>query len=732
MKAQYNAKEIKSECENVCLMSYISSNLANSSNFERFPAIVANLYGCCEGNDFCTYSGECYSNQSRLLDAICLVNDSGSYWHDIDDRLEYCELIGGRWSNTPGKLIEGGLNGSCCGDDIGMTARWSLLDTWENDEEGANWCCCGGNVVPNATLLQEGKMVPQNAVCDYDADGNYELICVNGKYYSCIDIISGASYVAHADEIIGKYYCDGSLHAWRIAPTEAKVELSSEKIIYYIPDDKVVLIDYSVSPTIRSVVQQIPGTLNLFLINDSQITLLYSKTGVTPFSGTYSWDISGIRVEKDYVVVANFTYVNENNEVVNATSNLSLHIVPLHRINLTFIEPSHGQSFGISDVLRIRVNVSNTGVFDENVNLTVVVSDVRSPLWNATTFFLSVGESTEFVWEIPISESECTYNLLAFNHTIMGAATFSGKETKNFTQIYISPYIDVNPGYNIPSTTCPIKFGANEEVRIESSITSCSNFDILLNVSYEFKNIERDETVAMIYGCSGGNLVNSSSTKLCDFRWNTDSYKSGKYNITMRIWNESLGIDKKYSWCCKPVPEVPRAFDIEPTMDVRLGLSTDKDAYALGERIYLTVNLSNVGNLDVYRDVEQNTGRLVILILNRTNGVVDSFSKVVSPLLAGSSSIQEISIYVDPTKPYTGTNRILAIYNFTYEVSGIRKSGEVSSEKEIVVGRVAINLREPKKNAVFYIGEPILFDLSATTVNITTGEVEILDYASQQ
>ncbi|MCW1301512.1 MAG: hypothetical protein QXX71_03545, partial [Candidatus Nanoarchaeia archaeon] len=118
---------------------------------------------------------------------------------------------------------------------------------------------------------------------------------------------------------------------------------------------------------------------------------------------------------------------------------------------------------------------------------------------------------------------------------------------------------------------------------------------------------------------------------------------------------------------------------------------------------------------------------LLLRILDRDGREIARAQKFLT-LKVGASVQVEFSF--TSNESFMGRDRIIATY--TYGLSGYPGSYEVRDEEEITVGMVAVDLREPKKNAVFYIGEPILFDLSATTVNITTGEVEILDYASQQ
>ncbi len=719
----YDVSESSYECEHNCLMKYIVSDLANQTPFESFSGTKTQLYACCPGANYCSYNKECYSNLTNYRDAICLVNSTGSYWYDIDDSQEFCDVIGGNWSNLAGSTIVDGFGGNCCGDDIGLSKSYAtFLDTWENNESGASWCCCGGRTVVNATL--DG--VPQtNVICDYDGDDVYELICVNGKYVSCIDSVSGATGgVAEADELVGKYFCNSSIKGWQIAPTEAQINVTTDKTSYNIPDDTEVLISFSVTPTQRSVVKVIEGTARIYVRNSTWSTLIYEDVNATPFSGSISYDISWIRVEGDYEILGVFTYENEEKEEVNATSIVTVHITPLRRINITILEPSFNESFDVNDTLTVKVNLNNTGVFDENVTLKIIVHDPVEDHYDISNIEVKVGENKNYTYTLPISSDLCVYNLKAFDHLIEVFASYDSKQAYNSTTIYVEPYINISSTVYVKKIVdgveqIPPSYGSNELVNVTSSIDSCSNFDILLDVVYEFENIDANEIVDVVSGCSGGNLVKSSSTKDCDFSWDTNHYEAGKYNITMKLKNESLNLYEEVEWSF---------FKIEEEVNVSISLNLDKDSYAEGETMTVVVNLANLGNVDVYSDPTANTGKLTLTIYNSQNQVVDSWEKTIVLLPAGSSESYSTDFYIDPSKPYTTTNEIIAKFNFTYD----DQHYEVSDEKEFIVGSVAVDIIAPEDKSSFfaYPEETVDFLVHVTTVNLTTGEVIPLDYAS--
>ncbi|MCW1310879.1 MAG: hypothetical protein OH333_03805, partial [Candidatus Parvarchaeota archaeon] len=273
----------------------------------------------------------------------------------------------------------------------------------------------------------------------------------------------------------------------------------------------------------------------------------------------------------------------------------------------------------------------------------------------------------------------------------------------------------------------------NENVSFGSIISSCSNFRILLNTSYEMYNVDRSELVETVYGCSGGNVINPSSDKICDFVYNTKYNKPGKYKVTMFIRNSSWNVNKNATWSCSH--DIDYAFTISEYMNVSLSFSTNKDSFSRGEEVNVSVNLSNIGNIDVFRNPDPlvNNGVLRIEVVNSSNNVIESYEKIYQYLYAGESKLLYYTFTLEPDKYYTARNRIIVKYNFSYIMQGNTINTYVSKEKEIIVGNVGVLINKPIEGAIYYAypEQKIDFNVTITTINLTTGESQPLDYAGK-
>jgi hypothetical protein len=170
-------------------------------------------------------------------------------------------------------------------------------------------------------------------------------------------------------------------------------------------------------------------------------------------------------------------------------------------------------------------------------------------------------------------------------------------------------------------------------------------------------------------------------------------------------------------------------------MNVSITLKTDKDSYSRGESVNVSVNLSNLGNIDVFRnpDPSVNNGILRIEIVNSSNGPVDSNEVIISPLYAGNKIPFSHVFTLDINKPYTARNKVKVKYNFTYMTGGNTINTYVISEKEIIVGNVSVAINTPLEGSIFYAypEQTVNFNVTISTINLTTGESQPLTYATK-